>query len=332
MFDVFISHAYEDKAAIARPLAEALRARGWSVWFDEFQVALGDSLRQSIDRGLAEARYGVVILSRNFFAKRWTRRELDGLVAREIAGENQNMILPVWHDVDQAYVAGFSPALADRRAVPSTAGIAAIVDEIEFVLQRTPRTSASAPSSRARSFYSLRQTSATRLEGPVIVKPQVYGDERGFFTETYQRDAYSGVGIDIDFVQDNQSRSRQGVVRGMHFQPGQAKLIRCARGRIVDVLVDIRPASATFGLWEAYELSDENGHQVYCPDGFAHGFCVVSDVADVIYKISTYYDPAAESGFRYDDPAVAIEWPQIKLTASLRDQAAPLLAGLRLRQ
>jgi dTDP-4-dehydrorhamnose 3,5-epimerase len=118
-------------------------------------------------------------------------------------------------------------------------------------------------------------------------------------------------------------------VRGMHFQPGQAKLVRCGRGEVLDVVVDIRRGSPTFGDWEGFLLSDANGHQLYCPDGFAHGFCVVSDEADVIYKVSTYYDPEAESGFRYDDPAVGIEWPDIELIPSSRDSSAPALADLK---
>jgi len=170
----------------------------------------------------------------------------------------------------------------------------------------------------------------TRLEGPLLLKPQVHGDARGFFVETYRRSAYAEAGIDIEFVQDNHSRSRRGIVRGMHFQPGQAKLVRCARGAILDVLVDIRPGSPTFGEWEAYELSDTDGAQLYCPDGFAHGFCVTSEDADVVYKVSTYYDPGTESGFRYDDPDVGIEWPEIELTPSKRDAEAPTLADLRL--
>ena len=171
---------------------------------------------------------------------------------------------------------------------------------------------------------------ATRLEGPLLVRPAVHGDERGFFMETYRRSAYAELGIDDDFVQDNHSRSRLGVVRGMHFQAGQAKLVRCARGEIIDVLVDIRRGSPTFGEWEAFPLSDVNGHQIYCPDGFAHGFAVTTDVADVVYKVSTYYDPGLEAGFRYDDPAVGIEWPDIELIPSARDQNAPTLAELGL--
>ncbi len=171
----------------------------------------------------------------------------------------------------------------------------------------------------------------TKLQGPILVEPAVHGDARGFFMETYRRSAYAEVGIAEEFVQDNHSRSRQGVVRGMHFQPGQAKLVRCARGAIVDVVCDIRAGSETFGQWEACELSDENGRQLYVPDGFAHGFAVTSELADVIYKVSAYYDPDAESGFRYDDPDVGIEWPDIELTPSARDQQAPLLSELGLR-
>src|SRR5215213_1639551 len=169
----------------------------------------------------------------------------------------------------------------------------------------------------------------TRLEGPILVKPTVHGDERGFFQETYRRDAYAQLGIEPEFVQDNHSRSRRGIVRGMHFQPGQAKLVRCVRGEILDVVCDIRPDSAAFGQWEAVVLSDSNHHQLYVPDGFAHGFAVTSEVADVVYKVSSYYDAAAEAGFRYDDPAVAIEWPEIELTPSARDSSAPPLADVR---
>jgi dTDP-4-dehydrorhamnose 3,5-epimerase len=171
----------------------------------------------------------------------------------------------------------------------------------------------------------------TKLEGPILVKPAVHGDARGFFMETYRKSAYAEMGIGDDFVQDNHSRSRRGVVRGMHFQRGQAKLVRCASGAIIDVVCDIRPGSEAFGEWEAVELSDENGQQLYVPDGFAHGFAVTTDLADVIYKVSTYYDPDAESGFRFDDPDVGIEWPDIELTPSARDTSAPTLAELGLR-
>ena len=165
----------------------------------------------------------------------------------------------------------------------------------------------------------------TQLEGPILLQPKVFRDERGFFLETYRRSTFDEVGIEEEFVQDNHSRSARGIVRGMHFQPGMAKLIRCVRGEIVDVLVDIRKGSPAFGQWEAFTLSDENLQQLYCPDGFGHGFCVTSEVADVVYKCTTYYDPSAEAGISYRDPDIGIEWPDIELTPSERDANAPLL-------
>lgn len=168
----------------------------------------------------------------------------------------------------------------------------------------------------------------TRLEGPILIKPKVIGDERGFFCETYRRSFFHDLGIDDEMVQDNHSRSGQGIVRGMHFQIGRgaAKLVRCARGAIVDVLVDIRRGSPTFGEWEAYELTDDNMHTLYAPVGFAHGFCVLSDIADVMYKQDRYYADATERGISFRDPDVAIEWPGgIELKPSQRDEDAPLL-------
>jgi dTDP-4-dehydrorhamnose 3,5-epimerase len=171
----------------------------------------------------------------------------------------------------------------------------------------------------------------TRLEGPVLVEPSVHGDARGFFQETYRKQTFAGLGVHDDFVQDNHSRSGRGVLRGMHFQPGQAKLVRCPRGAILDVVVDIRPGSPGFGAWESFRLDDETHLQLYVPDGFAHGFCVLSELADVVYKVSSYYDPARESGFRFDDPEVAIAWPgDLELKVSERDRAAPLLSELDL--
>ena len=169
----------------------------------------------------------------------------------------------------------------------------------------------------------------TELDGPLLLEPTVHGDERGFFVETFRRSALAELGIALDWVQDNHSRSRLGVVRGMHFQAGMAKLVRCARGTMVDVVVDLRVGSPTFGRWEAHELTDENHRQLLCPDGFAHGFCVTSDLADVIYKTSDYWDPARERGFAYDDPRVGIEWPAgLRLIVSDRDAAAPALAEI----
>jgi dTDP-4-dehydrorhamnose 3,5-epimerase len=168
----------------------------------------------------------------------------------------------------------------------------------------------------------------TRLDGPVLIEPTVFPDSRGFFQETYRRSVYAELGVDVEFVQDNHSRSTRGVVRGMHFQigPGQAKLVRCARGAIVDVVVDIRRRSPTFGEWETFELDDERMLQVFVPVGFAHGFCVTSEVADVVYKCSSYYDGDVERGIRFDDPDVGIAWPDgLELHPSERDGAAPLL-------
>ena len=166
----------------------------------------------------------------------------------------------------------------------------------------------------------------TRLQGPVLLEPTIHGDARGFFMETYRRDALAGIGIADDFVQDNHSRSRRGIVRGMHYQPGMAKLVRCASGTVLDVLVDLRRDSPTFGEWESAELSDANGHQLYCPEGFGHGFAVISDSADLVYKCSAYYDAATEGGIAYDDPDLGIEWPAgLVLIASERDRCAPAL-------
>jgi dTDP-4-dehydrorhamnose 3,5-epimerase len=166
----------------------------------------------------------------------------------------------------------------------------------------------------------------TRLEGPILIEPVLHGDARGFFNENYRRNVFAELGIGDDFVQHNHSRSTRGVVRGIHYQPGMAKLVGCARGAILDVLVDLRRGSPSFGRWEAFELNDENLRQLYCPDGFGHGFCVTSESADVIYKCSAYYDPSSEGGIRYDDPDVGIKWPpDVELQPSERDANAPLL-------
>lgn len=170
---------------------------------------------------------------------------------------------------------------------------------------------------------------STALSGPMLLEPVVHGDERGFFLESYRRSLMAELGIAAELVQHNHSRSCHGVVRGMHFQPGMGKLVRCVRGAVFDVVVDIRRESETFARWEGFRLDDSSHHQVWCPDGFAHGFCVLSEVADLVYGCTTYYDAAAEYGFRYDDPEVAISWPQgLDLVASARDRAAPLLAEI----
>jgi dTDP-4-dehydrorhamnose 3,5-epimerase len=169
----------------------------------------------------------------------------------------------------------------------------------------------------------------TRLDGPILLKPKVFGDERGFFAETYRRSVYADLGIPEEMPQDNHSRSAAKIVRGMHFQigDGAAKLVRAARGAIYDVVVDLRKGSPTFGEWEGFELSDENFHMLYCPIGFAHGFCVLSDVADVMYKQSNYYADETERGISYRDPDVGIEWPipVDELVPSERDASAPTL-------
>jgi dTDP-4-dehydrorhamnose 3,5-epimerase len=171
----------------------------------------------------------------------------------------------------------------------------------------------------------------TRLDGPILLEPDVHGDGRGFFLESYRANVWAEHGIGDTFVQDNHSRSGRGVLRGMHFSigAGQAKLVRCSRGRILDVVVDLRRASPTYGEWESVELDDELARQLYIPIGFAHGFCVLSEIADVTYKCSTYYDGAVERGFRYDDPDVDIGWPEdMVLFISERDMHAPVLAEM----
>ena len=165
----------------------------------------------------------------------------------------------------------------------------------------------------------------TSLDEPLLIEPVVHGDERGFFLETYRRSAFAELGIDDEFVQDNHSRSRRGVLRGLHVQPGMAKLVRCARGAIFDVVVDVRPESPNFGRWEGHELSDANHRMLYCPDGFAHGFCVLSEEADVVYLCSDYYDPQTERAIAYDDPEIGVQWPPGDHRVSARDAAAPPL-------
>lgn len=169
----------------------------------------------------------------------------------------------------------------------------------------------------------------TRLDGPKLIAPRVFGDDRGFFTETYRANTYAQFGIDDVMVQDNHSRSARGVVRGLHFQIGEgaSKLVRCGRGRILDVIVDLRRGSPTYAQWEGFELTDENMHVLYVPVGFGHGFCVLSDVADVIYKQSNYYSTDVERGVRFDDPQIGVRWPfpMDELVYSQRDLEAPSL-------
>jgi dTDP-4-dehydrorhamnose 3,5-epimerase len=161
----------------------------------------------------------------------------------------------------------------------------------------------------------------------LVIEPDVHRDGRGFFAETYRAERLVELGIDERWVQDNHSRSVRGVLRGMHFSlgEGQAKLVRCARGAVLDVAVDIRRGSPTYGRWDAVRLDDVGLRAVYLPVGFAHGFVVVSDVADVVYKCSGYYDTELERGFAWDDPDVGIRWPELDVELSERDAAAPRL-------
>ena len=170
----------------------------------------------------------------------------------------------------------------------------------------------------------------TKLDGVVLVEPQVHGDERGFMLESYARDEWARLGVDVDFVQQNHSRSKKGTLRGIHFQtsPGQAKLVRAARGSIVDVAVDLRKDSPTYGQWEAHILDDEKHHQLFVPVGFGHGFAVLSDVADVTYQVSSLYDPATEAGIAWDDPDVGVDWQVDEPLLSGRDQTAPRLSEI----
>jgi dTDP-4-dehydrorhamnose 3,5-epimerase len=170
----------------------------------------------------------------------------------------------------------------------------------------------------------------TRLDGLVLIEPQVHGDSRGFFLETYALAEWKTLGVDADFVQQNHSRSSHGTLRGLHFQtsPGQAKLLRCARGAILDVAVDLRRDSATYGQWEAHVLDDERHRQLFVPIGFAHGFVVLSEVADVCYQVSSLYDPTTEKGIAWDDPEVGVDWQVEEPLLSERDKTAPKLSEI----
>ncbi|HVT00559.1 MAG TPA: dTDP-4-dehydrorhamnose 3,5-epimerase [Solirubrobacterales bacterium] len=170
----------------------------------------------------------------------------------------------------------------------------------------------------------------TKLDGVALIEPQVHGDARGFMVETYARGEWAGLGVDVDFVQHNHSRSSRGTLRGIHFQtaPGQAKLVRCARGAIVDVAVDLRRESPTYGQWEAHVLDDERHRQLFVPVGFGHGFAVLSEVADVCYQVSSLYDPATEAGIAWDDPDIGVDWQVADPLLSERDKTAPRLTEI----
>ena len=171
---------------------------------------------------------------------------------------------------------------------------------------------------------------STSLEGFLIVEPNCYKDDRGFFLETYQEDIYKAAGITDKFVQDNQSRSIKGVIRGMHFQVNrpQAQIVTIMRGLVFDVGVDLRQNSPTFGRWHGVELSDVGQRQVYMAPGIAHGFCVLSDLADLHYKVSRFYDPDDECGMAWNDSEVNIDWPLITPLIHQRDTTYQSLSQL----
>lgn len=171
----------------------------------------------------------------------------------------------------------------------------------------------------------------TSIPGVLLFTPQVYGDDRGFFLQTYQAQEYAAAGLERVFVQDNLSRSCRDTVRGLHYQlrKPQAKLVSVMRGAVLDVAVDIRRGSPTFGKFVVAELSEENRRQLYIPEGFAHGFRVLSDGADFSYKCTDYYTPGDEYGVRWNDPALAIPWGDLTTpVVSAKDQATPLLADI----
>jgi dTDP-4-dehydrorhamnose 3,5-epimerase len=152
---------------------------------------------------------------------------------------------------------------------------------------------------------------STKIKDVLLIEPRVFDDERGFFYESYNQKVYQKFGINVDFVQDNHSRSQKNTLRGLHYQvnPGQAKLVRVILGEVFDVAVDIRFGSPTFGQWVGYHLNSKNKQQMFIPTGFAHGFCVTSDFAEFEYKCSEFYSPQDERGIRWNDPELGIQWP-----------------------
>ena len=176
----------------------------------------------------------------------------------------------------------------------------------------------------------------TSIEGVYIIEPTVFGDNRGYFMETYSKEEFAEIGLNYDFVQDNQSKSRKGVLRGLHFQKenSQAKLVRCIKGEVFDVAVDLRPGSKTYGKWEGVRLSEENKKMFMIPKGFAHGFLVISDEAEFTYKCDDIYNHEAEGGLAWNDPDVNIIWPLGAMSASdlitsEKDAKWPSLAELK---
>lgn len=176
----------------------------------------------------------------------------------------------------------------------------------------------------------------TSIEGVCVIEPTVFGDNRGYFMETYSEEEFAEIGLNYKFVQDNQSKSKKGVLRGLHFQKenSQAKLVRVIKGEVFDVAVDLRPGSKTYGKWEGVRLSEENKKMFMIPRGFAHGFLVLSDEAEFTYKCDDIYNPSAEGGLAWNDPDVAIEWPfgdmkKEDLLTSEKDAKWPSLEELR---
>ncbi len=172
----------------------------------------------------------------------------------------------------------------------------------------------------------------TKLPGVVVISPTVHGDDRGFFMETFHQADFANAGLPDNFVQDNHSRSARGVLRGLHFQypQWQGKLVRVISGEIFDVAVDVRMESPTYGQWVGVAISAENKQQVYVPPGFAHGFCVVSEMADVVYKCTSLYKPADDRGILWNDPAIGVEWPIANPIVSAKDRRAGLLADMKI--
>ncbi len=174
------------------------------------------------------------------------------------------------------------------------------------------------------------KTYSTKLKGLLLIEPDIFKDERGFFMETYAQKKYQSLGVDVSFIQDNHAKSSKGVLRGMHYQIqfGQAKLVCVSQGEVFDVVVDIRKESETFGQWEGFTLSSENKRQLFIPKGFAHGYCVVSETAEFQYKCSDYYHPEDEGGLIWNDPTVNINWPVKNPIISKKDSNLPELKNI----
>jgi len=171
----------------------------------------------------------------------------------------------------------------------------------------------------------------TELDGVILAEPRVFGDERGFFMESYKTSEFKANGIEVNFLQDNHSRSTRGVLRGLHYQKdprAQAKLVRCTQGRVFDVAVDLRPDSGNFKKWIGFELSEENKRMLYIPTGFAHGFVVLSEEAEVLYKASEEYSPEHDTGIRWNDPEIGVDWQIKNPVVSEKDKNLPFLKDL----